>query len=176
MFIRDPWTTTTWQQSGNPVMLAGLGASESDSTLLTRLHALALSLYQAQQDVISAQGRGDTVYVQSRLQDVQRLRDLFNVTAQQFQGNDAEAIGAFGQFLSGVADFERQVGDWIAAGGIGKALAFIPNQVIGAVGIIGQKAGAVALGISIPVLLLGAALLVFLGKAERTRTFRRYVA
>ncbi len=157
-------------------MLAGSPPAESDAVLLRRLHGLALTLYQAQQDIQSAQLRGDLAYARSRLLDVERLRDLFNTTAQQFQGNDPEALGAFGVFLSGVAGFILDVRTWIEGGGLVRAATFIPRTVLDAIGTVGQKAGWTGVGIALPVLALGGLALWFLFQAEKSRTVRRYVA
>lgn len=173
MFIRDPFSTLTYQQAGNPVMLAGVSSGDSDQVLLQRLHGYALAIYQAQQDIQQAQGRKDAAYAQARLIDLGNLRDLFQTTATQFQGNDADAIGAFGQFMAGVADFINQVKAWIDAGGISSAVAFIPNTILDAIGKIGQKAGMTALGISLPLLALGGLLLFFIVQAEKSPTVRR---
>lgn len=184
MFIRNPWTTDTVQHAGpfNSVGRRGLGAvpGASDQALLRELHGLAMSIYQAQQDIIAAQQRGDAAYAVARTQDVTRLREIFTSTAEQFQGNDLDALSLFTQFADRVRDWEDGVKDWVANGGISDVLAFIPTQLLDLLEKLGKKAAGTALDIGLPIILVGAgliALLIFgVGKAERTRTYKRYVA
>ena len=94
MFTRNPYNKLMIQQAGPVVInaLSGDPVYSSDQIAMQQLHALALSLYQAQQDVLRAQQRGDVSYVQSRLQDIARFRDIFRTKAQQFQIADAESL------------------------------------------------------------------------------------
>jgi len=170
MFIRDPWSTETWQQAGPVNALSGV-SDATDQVLLQRLHALALSLYQAQQDVRNAQARGDIGYAGKRLEDVQRLRDLFQQTAAQFQSNDADLLGAVDQFI-------LAAGTWIeqSVGHLPDAVAAIPNAIVEGIGKMGAKLGTTALQVAVPFLVLGGLALWFLSYAEKSRTVRRLVA
>lgn len=170
MFIRDPWTTTTGPVAG-PVV-AGLGAlATSDQALLRQLHATALAIYQAQRDVLAADARGDMPYVSARLVDLQRMRDLFVDTAARFRANDPEALTAMDQVILSVGTWIQEAVD--AAPG---AIAALPNIFLDAVGKIGVKAGTTAIAISLPLIGLGLLVLWLVGRAERTRTYRKVVA
>lgn len=173
MFIRDPWTTTTVQQAGPVATLSGEPAV-SDQVLLRQLHALAQSIYQAQQDIRAAQQRGDTSYAQARLVDLRRLRDLFQQKAAAFHSNDVELMGGIDRFI-------LAAGTWIeqSMASLPGAIAAIPNAIVDGVGLIGRKVGeqggSVLLGASVPVILVGGMLVWFLLQAERSRTVRRLV-
>jgi len=173
VFVRDPWTTLTVPQSGPVNTLSGEPAG-NDQALLRQLHALALAIYQAQQDIRAAQGRGDASYARARLLDLQRLRDLFQQTAAQFHSNDME-------LMSGIDRFILAAGTWIeqSMASLPGTLAAIPNAVIDGVGLIGRKVGeqggTILLGASVPILLVGGMLVWFLLQAEKSRTVRRLV-
>jgi len=151
--------------------LGDAASDAQDQILMRQLHAIALTIYQAQQDILAAQARGDTAYVRARLQDLQRMRGFFETTAAQLRGNDPLA-------LSSVERFILAAGTWIdnSVRALPGAIAAIPNALISAIGDIGSHAGSSLLGAALPWLAVGALVLFAVTKAERTRTYRRYVA
>lgn len=166
MFIRDPYTTETYQQAGPYTSYIGSTPAEDQAALKT-LHALALSIYQAQQDVLAAQGRGDVAYVQKRLQDVSTLRNLLAQKSAQFVTSDTGALGALDRFILGTGTWVEQ-----SLKALPGAIAFIPKAIIDALADIAQHAGIKAIGVSIPLFLLGGALLYFIFQAEKSSTIR----
>lgn len=156
-------------QAGPLNALSGV-TDGTDQVLLRQLHALALSLYQAQQDVRAAQGRGDVAYATKRLEDVQRLRDLFQQTAAQFRSNDPELLTAMDRFILATANWIDQ-----SLGALPNAVAAIPNAVVDGIGKMGVKLGMTAFQVSIPLLALGGLALWFLLRAEKSRIVRRLV-
>jgi hypothetical protein len=179
MFIRDPWTTDTVQQAGpwNSLGRRGLGAvpGASDQALLRELHGLALAMYQAKQDIQAAQGRGDGDYVTARVQDLARLNETFKSTAEQYVGNDPEALTLFDRIYLAVGTFIGGVATTISG-----AVTAIPGGFIDAVTSLGRKAESGLFALTLPLLAVGAGLIWLVlqgvGKAERTRTYKRYVA
>ena len=166
MFVRDPWTTETWSQAGPVVInaLSGDPVPTTDQVQIRQLHALAMAIYQAQQDVKAAQARGDVAYVQARIQDVERLRDAFQVKAAQFQSGDADVLGAIAGFLAGVALWLLQ------------PLAALPSGILDGVTRLGVKAGVSAVSVALPLVALAGLLLWVVSRAEKSRTYRKYVA
>lgn len=139
----------------------------SDQALLRQLHGLALTIYQAQQDVLAAQARGDVAYVGARLQDLRRLRDLFADTARRFQANDPAVLGALDRFILGAGTWIEQSVDALPG-----AIAAIPNAILKALGDIANEAGKQATGAILPWLIGGSLVLVFLFYAEKSSTVR----
>lgn len=167
MIVRNPWTTEPFQ-SGGPWNSLGAVPGATDRALLTELHALALSIYQATQDVLAAQVRGDFDYVQRRTQDVRRLRDIFQATSQQFTASDPYALGAIDRFILGT-------GTWIeqAVRALPGAIAALPIALVDGLGRVAGKAGWTVLGVSVPVILLALAAIYVVTQAEKTGTGRR---
>lgn len=167
MIVRNPWTAAMFQ-SGGPWNTLGAVPGATDRALLTELHALALTIYQATQDVLAAQARGDVVYVQRRIQDVERMRGIFQATSEQFAGNDSYALGAIDRFILGT-------GTWVAAAlrALPGAIAALPIAIVQGVGKVAGVTGAVTFGALLP--WVGAGLLVIwlVTKAEKTGTGRR---
>lgn len=159
--------------------MLGAVPGASEQALYRELHGLALALYQAHQDVLAAQARGDVPYMRARLQDAANLQRLFADTAAQFR--------ATGQLTDpdGLTAIDRIIvtaGNWIQASvaALPGAIAALPNAFVAALALILEKAGGAATKAVFPwiVLLGGLGLVLFLGvrKAETTRTYRRYVA
>lgn len=131
----------------------------SDQVLYQRLHGLALSLYQAQQDVRAASQRGDQAYAVARMEDVKQLRNLFAETADEFRQNDPSAqVSTFDRFLLGVDA-------WIS-----QALAALP----GAIAAIPRAIGSGLLSAAVPWLLGAVVLVALLKYAETSTTVRKY--
>jgi hypothetical protein len=160
VFIRDPWSTETWQQRGPVVInaLSGDPVGTPDQVMLQQLHALAVAIYQAQQDAKAAQERGDIQYATNRIQEVARLRDQFQVLAHQFVGVDA---------LGGVDAFILKTGTWVE-----QSMKALP----GALAAIPSAFGQATFMALLPWVGAGLLVLWFLGRAEKSRTFSKYVA
>lgn len=167
MIVRNPWTTEPFP-SGGPWNSLGAVPGASDRALLTELHALALSIYQATQDVLAAQARGDVSYVQARIQDVRRLRDIFATTSAQFTAKDPYALGAIDRFILGT-------GTWIEQSlrALPGAIAALPIALVDGLGRVAGSAGVSVLGGILPWVGLGLVVIWLVGKAEKTGTGRR---
>lgn len=168
MFVHDPWSTETYQQAGPWNTLAGDPPTKTDPVLARQLHGLALAIYQAQQDILAAQARKDTGYVQARLVDLGNLRTLFAQTAAQLQANDPELLTAMDRFIV-------SAGGWIdqAVGALPGAIAAIPNALIDALQKILTKLEGSAIQLTLPLLALGGILIFFLLQAEKSSTVRK---
>ncbi len=132
----------------------------SDQVLLQQLHALALTINQAQSDIRAASQRGDAAYASARMIDLQNLRDLFAGKAQEFRDNDPA-----GTQLSTFDRFLLSLDQWIEA-----AVAALP----GAIAALPTAIGAGLLAGAVPWLLGGIAIVAFLKYAEGSRTVRRF--
>jgi hypothetical protein len=176
VYVRDMQTASMFPHGG----LTFLGQSspgataESDArdqVLVRQLHAIALTIYQAQQDILAAQARGDTAYVQARLQDLQRMRTLFERTAAEYRGNEPLV-------LSGIEQFIASAGTWIdnSIKALPGAIAAVPNAILDALEKFLSRAGQDAFKALLPWLVVGAIVLFALKQAEKTRTYRKVVA
>lgn len=165
--IRSPWTTEIGPYRG-----AALGALATDpQVILRQLHGLAIAIYQAQQR--AAQNPGVEVT------NVRNLLAQFQVVARRFleasEGADPTKLGALDRFV-------LATGTWIeqSVQVLPRALSAIPRAFVDAIGESTGAVGWATLRALVPFALLG--VLLFAGargavrEAEKTRTYRRYVA
>jgi hypothetical protein len=118
--------------------------------------------------VITAQARGDVDYVQARIQDVQRLRNMFQQTAQQFRGNDPVSLTAIDRFI-------LATGTWIeqAVKALPGAIAALPSAIVDGFGQATGQAGVSVLKAILPWVGIGVVVLWLVNRAEGTATGRR---
>jgi len=112
-FIRNPYTGFAPFHVGPSF---GLGAT--DQELLQQLHALAVSIYAAQQAAIQLSQTGQAAAARTKVLEVSSLRDQFQAVATQFQGNDPTTK------LSWIESGLLSVGTWIE-----QALAALPGAI-----------------------------------------------
>jgi hypothetical protein len=182
MFMRDPFTANL-MPGGTAWIAPGLGDYAADeaewSRLLKQLHGAALSIVQGTQDAARWSQQGMTGEAQMSLEQVRTMRGVFASILERMRPV-AERLGnvdlsPFDRFLFGV-------GTWIeqSVNALPRAIAALPNAVLDALADFLKHAGEQAVGAILP-WLLGAGLVfaVILGgvkHAERTRTYRHYVA
>lgn len=172
MIIRDPWNQETGPYYGGG--LAGFPNTDP-RYWLEQLHALALSIYQAQQRAEAAKARGDTGTAMAEVQNVRNLRDTFVQVRQRFL-EVAEQVDPTG--LGAVDRVVLATGQWIERflTALPGAIAALPKAVLSAAGDIGASAGVQAFKVSLPLVATGVVLLWFLMRAEKSRTVRYALA
>lgn len=159
MMIRSPFTSALIRPG-----TVGLGQIATDPrVLLSHLHGLAVAIYQAQQ-------RAHTNPA-VEIQNVRNLLAQFQDTARRFlaasEAADPTELGAIDRFV-------LATGHWIEGSirALPGAVSAIPRALVDAVG--GTAWGVVRN--LLPFVAIGAVLFWGLQSAERTRTYRRYVA
>jgi hypothetical protein len=158
---RTAWLATTG--------LGDYAADEAEWTRLwRRLHGLAQAIAQATGDVTRWSAQGMIPEARARVEDVRRLRDLFAATLDEMRPIQ-ERLGAGD--LSGAERALLGVGTWIeqSVRALPGAIAALPKAVLAGV----TEAVTPAL---LWIGLLGLGLILLVGRAERTRTYRRFVA
>lgn len=160
-FIRDPWTA---ELLPGPNRWLGAVPGASEESLFRELYALAQAIKQAMNDCLTAALRGDTAYFNARKQDVANLRGIYLNTAAQYAatGGPVQTVG-------------QEVGAWLQKS-VPSAVAAIPNTLLEAIRQIGVKAGMVGFQLALPLVAVVLGGLWLVTRAERTRTYRRYVA
>ena len=158
-YVRSPFTTELIRPG-----TVGLGQVATDPrVILSQLHGLAVAIYDAQQRART----NPTVEVQN----VRNLLAQFKDTAARFlaasEATDPTQLGALDRFI-------LATGTWIerSTAALPGAVSAIPRAFVDA---IGGTAWSVVKNL-LPFILLGAVLVWGLQSAERTRTYKRYVA
>lgn len=148
-FIRSPYSGLSPFHVGPSF---GLG-STTDQDLLKQLHALAVSIYAAQQEAVQLSRSGQPELARKRVLDVSALRDQFQAVAEAFRKNDPS-----GTQLSWIESGLLSLGTWIE-----QSLAALPGAIAALPKAIGEG---LAMG-AVPWVLLGLGALYFLGRARK---------
>lgn len=154
---------------GHPVSVVYLGQSITDPTQWReQLHALALSIYQAQRRAEAARAQGNEAGVTIELTNVANLREAFRDVADRMlaamEQVDPTTLGAVDRIILASGTWVEQFRDALPG-----AVAALPNAVLEAAG---EIAGTTVTKLLVPVLLGGALLLLFVRQAERSPTIR----
>lgn len=170
MIVRDSWTGEM-NGAGFNVGLGAVQYSTDPRYWLQQLHALAISLYQAQQRAMDALNRGDSAQAYAELGTVKRLRSAFADVRDKFlaaaEAVDPTALAATDRVL-------LASGEWVSKfmSALPGALAAPFKAVVDATGQIGTAAGGAIFKMSLPLVATGLLLVFFLMQAEKTRTVR----
>lgn len=150
----------------------------SQADVYAQLHQLAAQIYSFQQivnyqlkQVSNADGVVDWALMATATNQVAAMRAQFTTLRRQIDASNVAVTGWLDGFDANVTEWVQEVQDALAG-----AIAFIPNTIAQALGNVLNATGHALGG---PLLWLGVgavALLLFTQKAERTRTYKRFVA
>lgn len=173
-YLRNPWTGLVQRGTFN----TGLGAAAVSSDprfWLGQLHAVALSLYQAQQRAMDAATAKNGTLALAELGTVKQLRAAFAQVRDKFLAAaevvDPTALAASDRILLASGTW---VDNFLKV--LPGALAAPFKVVVEATGQIGAAAGGQLFKVSLPVVATGLLVVFLLLQAERSRTVRAAVA
>ena len=151
--------------------MADIASVPGEQAKWRQLHALALSIYQAQQRANQHLASGNLAQAQREASVVLTLRTLFAVKAREIQALVP------GMDLSWLDRMVVATGEWVAAvlQALPGALAAIPNAFLDGAALIALRAGENTAKAAVPWALIVVGLVGLLLLIEKTRTSRRFV-
>lgn len=150
--------------------MAEIVTSPAEQAKWKQLHALALSIYQAQQRANQFQAAGDLSNAAGEVGTVQTLRGLFDRKADEIRMMT-------GSVLTDADDFILSVGEWVQdfVRAIPGATAAIPSAIIDGLAKIAGRAGASVGLAALPWAAIALGVVGLLLVAEKSSTVRRLV-
>lgn len=182
MFVRDALTATMLMQQNATSSLGDAmddaAADDSADPLLSQLHQIALVIVSLRSQANSLLANVGNANADVDMDLLTRLMQQIDVQVQSFRAIAAQRNAQNPYQLTPYDTAILDIGTW--AQGVLQALpgavSAIPNALVNAAGNIIGNAGSAVLGASVPWLIGGGLVLLFVLQAEKSRTYRKAVA